>query len=293
MALYKTRNGEVFMRYGLPYSASKNTIAEWVIFNLPRGNRFVDLFAGGCAVTHCAMLSGKYKYFLANDIGEAPRIFKMAINGEFENYAMIPTREEFDADKENDYVLALVNSFGNIKKSYLWDKKVESVKVEASRMLSAPSQYERRMHYKKFIKELDKYIKSGETLNGIDRLENLERLQGLERLEISNKDYRTVSLFADDVIYADPPYKGTSDACNDGNEFDYGQFEEWLNKVEIPVYVSEYTCPKGCVELNFTERAGTMKSGADKRTEEKLFVQERFADVAYKTEKYEHISLGI
>lgn len=281
------------MRYGLPYSASKNTIAEWVIFNLPRGNRFVDLFAGGCAVTHCAMLSGKYKYFLANDIGEAPRIFKMAINGEFDNYATIPTREEFDAEKENDYVLAIVNSFGNTKKSYLWDKKVESVKVEASRMLSAPSQYERRIHYKKFIKELDKYIKSGETLNGIDRLESLERLKGLERLEISNKDYRTVPLFADDVIYADPPYKNTSSACNEGNEFDYGQFEEWLNKVEIPVYVSEYTCPKGCVELNFTERAGTMKSGADKRTEEKLFVQERFADVAYRTEKYEHISLGI
>ena len=290
------------MRYGLPYSASKNTIAEWVIFNLPRGNRFVDLFAGGCAVTHCAMLSGKYKYFLANDIGEAPRIFKMAINGEFENYATIPTREEFDAEKENDYILALVNSFGNTKKSYLWDKKVESVKVEASRMLSAPSQYERRIHYKKFIKELDKYIKSGETLNGIDRLESLERLQGLERLErlqglerleISNQDYRTVPLFADDVIYADPPYKNTSSACNEGDEFDYEQFEEWLNKVEIPVYVSEYTCPKGCVELNFTERAGTMKSGADKRTEEKLFVQERFADVAYRTEKYEHISLGI
>ena len=290
------------MRYGLPYSASKNTIAEWVIFNLPRGNRFVDLFAGGCAVTHCAMLSGKYKYFLANDIGEAPRIFKMAINGEFENYATIPTREEFDADKENDYVLALMNSFGNTKKSYLWDKKVESVKVEASRMLSAPSQYERRIHYKKFIKELDKYIKSGETLNGIDRLESLERLQGLERLErlqglerleISNKDYRTVPLFADDVIYADPPYKNTSSACNEGDKFDYEQFEEWLNKVEIPVYVSEYTCPKGCVELNFTERSGTMKSGADKKTEEKLFVQERFVDVAYKTEKYEHISLGI
>ena len=244
------------MRYGLPYSASKNTIAEWVIFNLPRGNRFVDLVAGGCAVTHCAMLSGKYKYFLANDIGEAPRIFKMAINGEFENYATIPTREEFDAEKENDYILALVNSFGNTKKSYLWDKKVESVKVEASRMLSAPSQYERRIHYKKFIKELDKYIKSGETLNGIDRLESLERLQGLERLErlqglerleISNQDYRTVPLFADDVIYADPPYKNTSSACNEGDEFDYEQFEEWLNKVEIPVYVSEYTFPKGCV----------------------------------------------
>lgn len=36
-----------------------------------------------------------------------------------------------------------------------------------------------------------------------------------------------------------------------------------------------------------------MKSGADKRTEEKLFVQERFADVCYRTEKYEYMGLGL
>ena len=213
------------MRYGLPYSASKNTIAEWVIHNLPRGNRLVDLFAGGCAITHCAMLSGKYKFFLANDVGEAPQIFKMAINGEFDGYATIPDREQFENEKNDDYVLALINSFGNSKDNYLWAKEFEPVKVEASRMLSAPSQYERRIHYKKFIKELDQYIKTSNSLAGLERLESLkrlqgleslERLQGLERLEISKKDYRSVPLFADDVVYADPPYKNTCDFCDDG-----------------------------------------------------------------------------
>ena len=221
------------MRYGLPYSASKNTIAEFVVFNLPRGNRFVDLFAGGCAVTHCAMLSGKYKYFLANDIGEAPQIFKMALHGEFKGYATIPDREQFNIEKDDDYVLALINSFGNTRKAFLWGEDIEPVKVEASRMLSAPSQYERRIHYKRFVKELDKYIQNNGSLNGIERLESLERLQGLERLErlqglerlerlqglerleVSKSDYRSVPLFADDVVYCDPPYKNTSDACDE------------------------------------------------------------------------------
>lgn len=292
------------MRYGLPYSASKNTIAEFVVFNLPRGNRLVDLFAGGCAVTHCAMLSGKYKFFLANDIGEAPQIFKMALDGEFKGYATIPDRKQFQAEKDDDYVLALVNSFGNTKKAYLWGEDIETIKVEASRMLSSPSQYERRIHYKRFIKELDKYIqKCGSSLSGLDRLEvlerlqgleALERLQGLERLEVTKNDYRAVPLFADDVVYADPPYKGTSDACDEsGGGFNYSDFEDWLERVQIPVYISEYTCPRGCVELNVTERIGTMEGGGSKKTMEKLFVQERFADIAYKTEKYEHLTLGI
>ena len=285
------------MRYGLPYAASKNTIAEWVVFNLPRGNRLVDLFAGGCAVTHCAMLSGKYKYFLANDIGDAPQIFKMAIDGEFRGYSFVPDREEFFENKDDDYVSALLYSFGNDKRAYLWGQDIEKVKIEASRMLSAPSQYERRMHYKKFLKELDKYVKNGGSIDGEtrkeQRLQGLQGLQGHERLEISKNNYFNVPLYADDVIYAGPPYKGTSDACDDGGGFDYDEFEEWLQRVEIPVYVSEYTCPKGCVELNTVERRTTMQSGGGRKSQEKLFVQERFADVAYKTVKFEHIGLEL
>ena len=52
---------------------SKNQIAKDIINALPSGDRFVDLFAGGCSMTHCAMLSGKYKCFLANDLnGKMP-----------------------------------------------------------------------------------------------------------------------------------------------------------------------------------------------------------------------------
>ena len=59
------------MRYGLPYKRSKNSIAEWIVDNLPSADVFVDLFFGGGAVTHRAMLTGKYKRFIINDIDAA------------------------------------------------------------------------------------------------------------------------------------------------------------------------------------------------------------------------------
>ena len=49
------------MRYGVPYKGSKNQIARWIIDILPSADTFVDLFAGGCSVTHVAILSNKYK----------------------------------------------------------------------------------------------------------------------------------------------------------------------------------------------------------------------------------------
>ena len=59
--------GIIDMTYGVPYMGSKNRIAKDIIDLLPSGNRLVDLFAGGCAITHCALLSGKWSRILNND----------------------------------------------------------------------------------------------------------------------------------------------------------------------------------------------------------------------------------
>ena len=89
------------MRYGIPYQGSKNTIAEWVVDNLPSATLFIDMFAGGCAVTHAAMLSGKYQRFMANDLTEAPEIFKQAAQGEFKGLSTVLTREEFQQSDDD------------------------------------------------------------------------------------------------------------------------------------------------------------------------------------------------
>ena len=47
--------------YGIPYMGSKNTIATWVVDHIPACDNLYELFAGGCAVTHAAILSGKFK----------------------------------------------------------------------------------------------------------------------------------------------------------------------------------------------------------------------------------------
>ena len=59
--------GALKMNYGIPYQGSKNKIAKDIINFLPSGKRLVDLFGGGMAITHCAMLSDKWGNFLYND----------------------------------------------------------------------------------------------------------------------------------------------------------------------------------------------------------------------------------
>lgn len=66
-------------RYGLPYMGSKNTIAKDIVQFLPQRKNFYDLFAGGCAVCHAALESGKWQNIFANDITNAPKLFKEAI----------------------------------------------------------------------------------------------------------------------------------------------------------------------------------------------------------------------
>ena len=70
------------MNYGLPYKGSKNRIAKKILDILPAAPVLYDVFAGGCAITHAALLSGKYSRVVANDInGMIPAAFEKAIRG--------------------------------------------------------------------------------------------------------------------------------------------------------------------------------------------------------------------
>lgn len=117
------------MTYGIPYQGSKNTIAKDIIEVIPRGQRLVDLFAGGCAITHCGMLSGKWNEFLVNDInGKMPRLFIDAIEGKFANETRWISREDFLALKDSDQYISTCWSFGNNYKSYIYSKPIEPYK---------------------------------------------------------------------------------------------------------------------------------------------------------------------
>ena len=115
------------MNLGLPYKGSKNLIAMDIIDMLPTADVFVDLFCGGCSMTHAAMLSGKYKRFILNDINPmCPTLFVDAVNGKFKDEKRWISREDFLASDE-PYV-KFCWSFGNNLKSYLYSNEIEPYK---------------------------------------------------------------------------------------------------------------------------------------------------------------------
>ena len=197
------RRGEG-MSYGVPYQGSKNQIARWVIDNLPKDKILVDLFAGGCAVTHAAMLSGKWDRTVANDIGDAPELFYDAIDGKYADEKRWISREDFQNLKDADAYVSLCWSFGNNRSEYLyaqevepWKKALHYARVFGDNSLllemgidsdGSPADIKaNEAEYKeKYIRWwLSKQKYTSAELVGLYRLRpRLERLQSLQRLEI-------------------------------------------------------------------------------------------------------------
>lgn len=275
------------VRYGLPYQGSKSRIAEWVVGNLPSAPVLVDIMCGGGAVSHAAVLSGKWARVMLNDVNGMADVFVKAARGEYADYSFVPDREQFHALKDCDPLVSVLYSFGNNRTDYLWGRDIEPVKVAASRMLSAGTLRERRRYWCEFCRALYAYVdgvgglpnqlRRLQGLEGMERLQGLiglERLQGLERLEASCLDYRQVDLPTDAVVYVDPPYEGT--ACKAYEGFAFDEFHEWLDTVPNLTVISEYSCPPHCVEVARKEHYTTMAANVIKlKRVEKLFVPER------------------
>jgi len=117
------------MNYGLPYQGSKNRIAKRLVEALPAAPVLYDVFCGGCAVTHAAMLSGKYQHFVINDRrGWLPAAFQKAIHGGCAHEDRWISREDFERLKSTDAYAALCFSFGNDCQSYMYAKPLEPYK---------------------------------------------------------------------------------------------------------------------------------------------------------------------
>lgn len=238
--------------------------------HIPSAEVFVDIFAGGCAVTHAAMLEGRWERFVVNDISDAPQLFIDAANGRYANETRMPTREEFFAQKDSDPYIRYLFSFGNNGSDYLYGRDTEGLKVTASRMLVAPTLHERYRIYRQFTKMLlhGKYRE-----RVVYELESLERLQSLESLERLQSDYRSMDIPDGSVIYADPPYRNTN--CGEYIGFDFEAFDGWLADCGHLVVVSEYTAPAGCVEVaRIKKQCSASANGKSQSATERLFVHE-------------------
>lgn len=274
-------------RYGLPYQGSKNKIADKIIALLPSADYFVDLFAGGCAMTHAAIESGKYKHCIANDISSVPDIFKDACEGKYADWTLLPTREEFCMLKDVDEAVALMFSFGNNKRNYLYGKNIEKVKHICEKMINSPSTRERFVWFKAFIRYLldegevgnNAQLQRLQSLESLQSLQSLERLQNLERLIISRLSYNEVKIPDNSVVYCDPPYRNTSHDGYDIDTFNHEAFDAWIAKANFPVFISEYTQPKGTKKIaNFSKKKLMCATDNRQDAPEALYINERFYD---------------
>ena len=142
------------MRYGLPYKGSKNSISEKIVDYLPEAENFYDLFAGGCAITHCAMLSGKWQNHIINDIELGiVQLFKDAVNGKYRNEKRWVSRDMFYLLKDSDPYIRYCWSFGNNGKNYLYAPEIESFKKHLHAMFFSETPNEARLHWKAFVRE--------------------------------------------------------------------------------------------------------------------------------------------
>ena len=150
------------MKYGLPYKGSKNKLAERIVRLLPKRTHLVDLFCGGCAVSHAAMVMGKYKHIHINDINwMCPTLFIDAINGKYNNESRWISREEFFRLKDTDPYVAVVWSFGNNMRDYLYSREIEPLK--------------KAIHYALFFSDYSLAKKLGHDLSFIDPIKDLQK----------------------------------------------------------------------------------------------------------------------
>src|SRR5574344_1819952 len=123
------RKRDMAENYGLPYTGSKSRIAHWVIDQLPRGRVLIDAFAGGCAITHRALLSDKWQTIIANDINvKYTQLFLDAVQGKYRDEKRWIIREDFERLKAKDAMVACCWSFSNNLKNYRYSKAIEPYK---------------------------------------------------------------------------------------------------------------------------------------------------------------------
>lgn len=127
-----TRLSKAPASYGVSYQGSKNKIAAEVVYNLPSAPLLIDVFAGGGAITHAALLSHRYGSILANDYDcGALQLFYRASHGlidfEEERKRWV-SREDFKRLKDTDPIVRYNWSFSNGGRNYLYSKEIEPYK---------------------------------------------------------------------------------------------------------------------------------------------------------------------
>lgn len=303
------------MNYGFPYKGSKNKIAETIIDFLPKAEHFYDLFAGGFAITHAALVNKKYKSYYANDLNkQCIDLFKDAIQGKFRNETRWISREQFYQEKEKNPYVAFIWSFGNIGRGYLYARDLEPYKkawhdaifynrfvpmyeltgVDLRDIAEIEDIHKKYLSSKKYLKdELENRLQSLESLERLKRLKRLERLE-INNLSIFNKSYDEIEILPDSVIYCDIPYINTN--CygkKNIQTFDFDSFYKWAAEQKEIVFISSYWMPDGFIPVKEIIHRSTLCATKNNKVIEKIFIPEHQMELFNQRKKHSSIQLEL
>ena len=267
---------------GLPYQGSKKKISKKIIEiikqNFGTDKPIYDIFGGGGAITAECILNGLEVHYndLDKDITNA---FERVVSQDREWIkTLIVSRTEFFEIKEkenkttDDFLKLLINSFGNKKASYMYNKEISDLKYNLAKEIIEKhdvfSGYKQTETYKRSI---EKY----KQLEQFQRLQQLEQLQQLDEVKATNKSYHTFSDVSGAVLYLDPPYEGSYQKSYI-NSFDSQEFYDWafeIAKTNI-VIISSYSIldERFKVVYSFDKARSTLESGTRNDKCEKLFM---------------------
>lgn len=297
----KIRKGRAI---GLPYQGSKKKIAKQIIEiikqNFGTDTPIYDIFGGGGAITAECLLNDLTVYY--NDTNKMILdCFVKVIDSDFDYLkTIICSRDEFNTiyhkntKTVDDYLKLIVNSFGNNRKNYLYNKQISDIKYKLAMKIierhGVFGGYKSTETYKKEIKKLCKKY----TLGNTDRLQQTERIQQLEQLSrlqqldnmtilkqqptyITNKSYEAFSHIENAILYLDPPYENCAGYDNAKN-FNSQLFYDWvvnMSKKNIAI-VSSYTISDKRFECvyEFKNARSTLQGGISKNKDkcERLFM---------------------
>ena len=186
---------------GLPYQGSKKKISKKIVEiikqNFGTDKPIYDIFGGGGAITAECILNGLEVHYndLDKDITNA---FERVISQDREWIkTLIISRTEFTEikAKENkttdDFLKLLINSFGNAKANYMYNKEISDSKYNLAKKIIEKhdvfSGYKQTETYKKATynvkQENDEQLQKLRRLEQLKKLRRLEQLQQLQQLE--------------------------------------------------------------------------------------------------------------
>ena len=241
---------------------------------MPTGRRFVDLFGGGFAMSHCAYLSGRFEEVYYNDINPLlVPLIQDAIDGKYSYDVFKPkfiTREEFFEKKDTCGYVKYLWSFSNDGKTYMFGRHIEDMKRKAhdyvvfdifdaeledyigKGRLTKTDTTGRRLELYKLVREHKATLKEKVSLEPLERLQRLQQLEhdrgnlfgNNVKLTLNTGNYTDYEYQEGDVVYCDIPYENTR-GYNKEDYFDHKAFYSWALTRDYPIYISSYELPEG------------------------------------------------